>query len=581
MFSRYYQSELTYLREIGREFAQQHPSVAGAFHERGGDPDVERLLEGFAFLTARIRERIDDAVPELVDSIASIVLPQMVRPIPACSIAQFSARGTSERGAHLIPAGSQIASPPVDGTRVIFQTTADVRMLPLSIKRAWLDESIARHPELRLECVSHSPALAHELESSGIRFYVKAPWPQAASIMEWLGAHVRESFLEMGDTRVSLGDKVVRLVGTEPDISMLPWPENAPDGLRLAQEYFVLEEKLLFFELRGFEGMASELSESFNIVFRFESPPPLPERLDPTTFRLHCTPIINLFETSGDPIEWDPTMHETLVRAAGINPLHAEIYEILDVSANMGQGRKHLDVDSFLDFAHLARPPSETAYYSFRRTQSPIDEAMDTYISVNSPIDQLPIFEGGEILSLDLMCTNRNLASELRPGDITAALPASPTIASFENITRVSRPARPALGHDRLWRLVSHLALDAASMTEATSLRKLLHHYAAATEIDARVYDANVRRIESIRGIRCAAETQLMGGAPVRGLSTEIELDEHAFVSGGDAYLFGCVLNWLFATEIPLNTFHRLEVLLHPSGRRFIWPARSGTNPIF
>src|SRR5690554_2259323 len=152
MFSRYYQSELTYLREIGKEFAQQHPSVAGAFYERGGDPDVERLLEGFAFLTARIRERIDDAVPELVDSIASIVLPQMVRPIPACSIAQFSARGTSERGAHLIPAGSQIASPPVDGTRVIFQTTADVRMLPLSIKRAWLDESIARHPELRLEC---------------------------------------------------------------------------------------------------------------------------------------------------------------------------------------------------------------------------------------------------------------------------------------------------------------------------------------------------------------------------------------------------------------------------------------------
>src|SRR5512141_2881929 len=89
MFSKYYQSELAFLRGMGKEFAAAHPNLAGLLAERGGDPDVERLLEGFAFLAARIRERLDDAVPEVIHDLTEVLLPHYLRPVPACSVLEI------------------------------------------------------------------------------------------------------------------------------------------------------------------------------------------------------------------------------------------------------------------------------------------------------------------------------------------------------------------------------------------------------------------------------------------------------------------------------------------------------------
>ena len=117
MFSRYYQSELTYLRELGKEFAAANPSLAGLFAERGGDPDVERLLEGFAFLASRIRERIDDAVPEVIDAVTQLVVPQLSRPIPACSIVEFQPNYSALRGIHRIERDTELGTVQVRGTQ--------------------------------------------------------------------------------------------------------------------------------------------------------------------------------------------------------------------------------------------------------------------------------------------------------------------------------------------------------------------------------------------------------------------------------------------------------------------------------
>src|SRR5512141_2299308 len=101
MFSKYYQSELAFLRGMGKEFAAAHPELAGLLAERGGDPDVERLLEGFAFLSARIRERLDDAVPELIHDLTEILLPHYLRPVPACTVVEFQPVAGALRARHL------------------------------------------------------------------------------------------------------------------------------------------------------------------------------------------------------------------------------------------------------------------------------------------------------------------------------------------------------------------------------------------------------------------------------------------------------------------------------------------------
>src|SRR5215467_12070911 len=146
MFGKYYQGELTYLRELGKEFAEVNPSIGALLAERSGDPDVERLLEGFAFLTARVRERIDDGVPEIVQSLCQLLLPHYLRPVPATSILELLPQQGALRGRIKIPRGAEVASQPVDGVSCRFQTTSDIDLLPATLQEASLDRSAAASP---------------------------------------------------------------------------------------------------------------------------------------------------------------------------------------------------------------------------------------------------------------------------------------------------------------------------------------------------------------------------------------------------------------------------------------------------
>src|SRR5205085_1936645 len=151
---------LAYLREMGREFSLVHPSTAGLLAEKGSDPDVERLLEGFAFLTARIRERVDDAVPAIVHGLMQLLLPHYLRPIPSTSIIQYTPSLRALRAAQTVPRGSRVTAKPLAGTACEFRTTQDVDLLPLELVDAALDETAAARPVIRLRFVTSEPGRA-------------------------------------------------------------------------------------------------------------------------------------------------------------------------------------------------------------------------------------------------------------------------------------------------------------------------------------------------------------------------------------------------------------------------------------
>src|SRR5687768_13110135 len=151
MFGKFYQAELAFLRETGKAYGLAHPQLAGLLAEKGGDPDVERLLEGFAFLTARIRERIDDAVPEVVHSLVDLLLPHYLRVLPSCSVVEFSPHARLLRGRSRIPTGAEVGSKPVEGTTCVFRTTRPVDLLPLTLVETVLDQSSPAAPVLRVQ----------------------------------------------------------------------------------------------------------------------------------------------------------------------------------------------------------------------------------------------------------------------------------------------------------------------------------------------------------------------------------------------------------------------------------------------
>ncbi|MEM9188093.1 MAG: type VI secretion system baseplate subunit TssF [Myxococcota bacterium] len=578
MFSKYYQSELTYLRELGREFAAQNPGLAGPFAERGADPDVERLLEGFAFLTARIRERIDDAVPEIVEGITELLLPHYLRSIPSTAVVQFSPHATALRGRHTVTAGTELGATPIDGTSCIFRTVGDLDLLPLSLTAAKLDQAHENSPAILLKFRTTESGRMVVCDKRGFRLFLHGQLAMASSLFLWFDQHLTEVNYIGSDGKVPLGQKTIRRTALDPRQALLPWPEFAPIGTRLLQEYFTIPERMLFLDLVDLDRIPPEGPTEFEIEFRFQRPEKLPERLERDQFRLHCTPVINLFDITADPFQRDRRQHEYLLRAAGLNPLHMSIYSVNSVTGLRAARKGRREYKPFFDFGH-ARTGSQDAYFSTRRVRSPIDGGLDTYLSVMTPRDVSPEIDE-ETFSVELTCTNRLLPAELRVGDISVPTPRSPTIAKFSNLTKVTKPVRPPLGAELHWRLIGHLSLNVRSLGDPKVLRSVLHLYNYYEAADQQLGRANELRANSVRSVDMRTARRLLDNSPVRGIHSTVELEEANLAGPGDAILFGNVLDSFFADRVTINSFHQLTIQLHPSGASWTFPPRNGTDPM-
>ena len=574
MFSKHYQSELAFIRAAGKAYAEANPSTAGLLAERGGDPDVERLLEGFAFLAARVRERVDDAVPEVIHDLAEIVLPQYLRSVPACTIVEISPDPSTLRSRHRVAAGSEIASVPVDGTSCRFRTTADLDLLPVTVQDVLVDRTIGAAPVLRVHLQTTPQALGALFQPDGLRFLLHGEFPLASTLLLWLARHLRGVRVRAGAGTVELPPSAVRFIGLEPEFPLLPWPRLAPQGYRTLQEYFTLPQKLLFFEVRELHHAKKIAAERFELAFQLERPPELPSQVGKDGIRVNCVPVVNLFRAAGEPVTSRAIGEEHLVRAAGVPPLHMEIHGVESV-VGVPEGRGELvRYEPFAGFRN--RDPGKRArHYRLRRALSPVDGSLDTYISVVRPP------EGGaelaeETLTLDVLATNRMLPVRLKLGDVCVETDTSPGQARLRNIVPVSHPIRPPLGTELHWRLVAHIAANRASIASPEGLRALLGLYNLQILSDQQSGRANVLRVESVRGVASALSHRIIKGAPARGTRFAIDVDEAGFAGPGDAFLFGCALDDLLASQASLSSFVELALRLTPSLREYAWPPRNG-----
>jgi type VI secretion system protein ImpG len=576
--SKYYESELAYLREMGREFALVHPSTAGLLAEKGSDPDVERLLEGFAFLTARIRERVDDAVPAIVHGLMQLLLPHYLRPVPSSSIIQYAPSLRAMRAVQTVPRGTRVSAKPLAGTACEFRTTQEVDLMPLELVEAALDETTAARPVIRLRLATSEAGRAVVVRKEGVRILLHGELSIAATLHLWLRRYFRGATLRCGtQPPVILGDDAVVPVGFGTEHALLPWPLFANDGYRYLQEYFTLPAKFLFFDIRNLD-RATLVDDTFEIALTFERPPALAGRISADNFRLFCTPVVNLFDASADPIKRDPKIYEHLLRVSATKPNHMEIYEVTSViGVRQGQAQRK-QYAPFVAYTH-ATEGRDSAYYHLRPTTSPLDDGTDNYLSIVTPRDVVAS-EVEEVLSIDVIATNRSLPADLQLGEINTTPRGTSSFAPFKNIAPVSLPVRPPLGGELHWRLLSHMALNRTSLADAEVLRATLALYNFQKLSSPTAGRANELRIESIRRVRSEPVTRLLEGAPVRGVRVSVELDEQRLGTAGEAFLFGCILDELFATHVPLNSLVELHLVLHPSKVEFRWPARNGQRSI-
>jgi type VI secretion system protein ImpG len=584
-FNKYFQEELVALRELGKEFAERNPALAPFLSTPGRDPDVERILEGFAFLSGRLRQKLDDEFPELTHSLFNLLWPNYLRPIPACSIIEYQPAGDLSERLN-IPRGTIIESKPVEGTRCRFKTTYDIDIIPIRLSSY---NMVKRDGQaimvLRFACLGAS---LDELELSKLRIFIKGESSIAHTIYFSMLRQVTAINFVLRDMEnreyitLQIPPASITPAGFCEDEGLYPYPANTFSGYRILQEYFCFPEKFLFVEIKNLEESLKNIpaptqnASEFELHFLLTDLPENYESFRLDNWRLFCTPVVNLFPFDAAPIRIDQHQTEYRIVPDPRHPYHFTTYSVDTVSSWQNAGKKYCDYVLFESFEHENDAENLTAYYRLRLRPSAYDGATECYISIvptqNSimPID-------GETISLELTCTNRNLPAELAVGDINMPGENSPQAVPFSNILPVTPSYSPVLDGEPLWRLISNMSLNYIALTDVGALKAVLGAYnfrAAHDNHCAKVFEQILR---GMLHIRCEEADRIYRSLPLRGACTYLSMNHKCFSCEGDMFLFASVLNEFLSLYATVNSFHQLTVIDERTGARYQWPARLGS----
>jgi len=607
----YYERELTYLRQMGGEFARKYPKVAGRLQldqDRCDDPHVSRLLEGFAFLAARVHRRLDDDFPEICESLTRIIHPSYLRPTPSMTIVECQpdpAQGKKTAGVR-IPRGTPLVTKAtVDGLPCRFQTSYDVDLWPFSVASAeWRQpERMQRPPRstvgiqavaaarLRLRC--QKDVVFTGLPISRLRFHLAGDASVVYSLYELFSEKCIEVQLrDPKDERklISLRPEQIHMVGFDADESLLPFVRRSMDGHRLLQEYFALPEKFLFFDLEGLEPLAeSGFGEEAEIVFLFslferaERQQVLELGVTDRTFRLGCTPAINLFPQSSEPILLSQIRHEYTIVPDSRHVAAMEIFSIEEVTATNPRLRQSVVLEPMHAYRHQTRSREDLVFWSATRHLNEFGEREPSTMSI-SVVDLGGTFTEPEadVLMVRMMCTNFDLPSRFQMGSETGDFDA----IGFEvakTVTALRRPTpsiNPPSGQGHFWRLISLLSLNYLSLNEEgrSAMQEILRLHNVS---DA---PASENQVGSILKMSSSPNFALVDSAygliPARGTRVEMEFDEQQFAGSG-LYLFAAVVDRFLASYAAMNSFSQLTA--RSSQRKEVlgkWPPRAGTQAL-
>jgi len=616
----YYNRELQYIREMGAEFAETYPRIAARLGMDGiecADPYVERLIEAFSFLAARVQLKLDARHPEFTQHLLEMVYPQYLAPVPSCAIVELvpALSESSLKDGVRVGRGSTVRAEPMAGeqTACIFRTSQDVMLWPLSVTEvkyvvgtsSFATAGLRLDPRTRAACRIAVRASAGvqvaELPLDSLSLFVYATADLAAKIHEQIFANcVGVVVRSKGSAQapVLLPARAIRSVGFEDDESLLPAAHARFQGYRLLQEYFAFPERFLFFAVDGLRDALKRCDgDEFELLLLFDrSMPDLENTLDASQFRLNCTPVVNLFPRSLDRVHVSPHQTELHVVPELSRPMDFEIYSLDRVLAIGSGGESLTEVLPFYSTRHRDGMQETRTYYTVqRRPRLASARQRRTGVRTNylgseffmTIVDSHDRDITGEISQLEVQahCTNRDLPIGLSFGKARLDLTLEGG-APVETVRCLAGPTQPrpstAFG-DTAWKLIGQLSLNYLSLTDtdpdrgAEGLRQLLGLYADPND------SASHRQIDGVRNIVSRAVVRRVpSGGPItfgRGLELKLLLDDGAFEGAGILRL-AAVLERFFARYVSLNSF--VETRLQSSTRGDIkqWPARTGTRQI-
>ncbi|THB68067.1 MAG: type VI secretion system baseplate subunit TssF [Gammaproteobacteria bacterium] len=601
----YYNKELGYIRKLGAEFAKKHPKIAGRLkmgEDSIEDPHVSRLIESFAFLTARIRHKIDDSFPELTDALLGVLYPDYQAPMPSMTIVQATAKKDASEP-YLLESGSEIETLHDYSDACYFKTTYDTKVWPFEIGEVKLMGMPFTSPsspvknsansvlKITIKCSDPEQEIK-ALNPGSLRFFIKGQEQYTFKLYELLLNSCLGISIAANQTDpqpVNLKKDFLVPVGFYDDEAILPYSHRSFSGYRLLAEYFLFPEKFLFFDINGIADSFDNIGSEMEIyIYLSKTIAELEQNISADNLALNAVPVVNLFEQRAEPILLNDMVQEYRIIPNIRRPDAHEVHAVRKVTAISPDDKEYEfkpfyaagQIDSDVEegeglFWHCRR---ESAEWSGGR----IDNGTEMYLSLLDVNFNMVTPGKRWTLNIETTCTNRNRPNHLPYGAGQPALQlleGTPEITKLQCLVAPTKARRPELKENTRWQLIAHLTLNHFSGEDGLQVLKdtlRLYDFADSAETKSLIKGVTAIETKSI-------STRVNAGGRIgiaQGTSVCVELDESQFVGSG-LFLFASILDRFFCQFCAINSFTQFSARLKGKEKPFCkWPPRSGTQEL-
>lgn len=589
-FKDYYQSELTALRQQAVVLCERQPSLTPFIGRGTADPDVERLLQGVSFLTARLRQTIYDDFPAITHGLIHRLWGNYLRPMPSMSIIQFDPLPQSGP-ARLIPRHSEVKSIPVHGVPCCFRTVFDTHVMPLELHRL---EHFDRGDgaTLKLGIKLTSDGHLGELQIQQLRLHLAGSPSVTGELYRGLLQQLRSAELRpltrtgqpVNDSagqpvRIRLDPSHLKPVGFADDEALLTGATTPQPGYRLLQEFFAFRDKFLFVDVSGLSALnllneeTLAQASAMELQFDFRKYPKTAPRPELENIQLHCTPVVNLFRHHALPIPLKAGQQEYPLVPAEMTSHTCEIFGIEKVvgwKPGQSHHREYLASESGMRISAY-ECSATAALYHLNRQPSLVDETLlSICFQVADGVD--------ETVSIDLTCTNRNLPAQLAIGDIRVPVSGASESLGFRSIRPATASHTAPLHSDHLWKVISSMSLNYISLENVKALKDILRTYDLPAFHDQSARHVSDELFDALHKVSHQNIDYLKRGIPVRGTRTLLEIRPKDAGVEAQWFLLGNVLSHFFALYASHHSFNQLHIQ-SSSGEHWSWDAIPGQQP--
>lgn len=593
-----YHQELEALHQQGKRFADIHPKVASKLrlNQRDHqDPFVERLIQSTAFLTARVQSQIDADYQQFLYNLAEQICPILFKPFPSTSILQFDAPEKFEKG-KVLSRGAVVETRLKDNQPCRFTTCYDVTLYPLKITNA----NYINQPHLPAanvdvkQCKSRleislqltDPQIGFkDIELDNLLVYLDLSHLHGNQLQELLLHKMANVLVEIGQAHQYLPIPVesVQRVGFSENESLMPYPNLYPNNYQLLSEYFTFNKKFRFFRLTNLkEYLAAYEGDHIKLHFLFKDVQhELVNIINQHAFKLHCTPIVNVFPIEAEPIKVTSTSTRYQVIPSYQQPMESiEVFSMAGMEAVCDEaihclpyfGRKMEQVSELPSlYWQVARKPCEAiGAYQVNGYETFIDLTQESELPLPSSI----------VLQPQLLCLNRDLpAKRINAEEASFELVSNESQSSvgarlLYNFTNPIYPTNARIDQAMIQKLTATQLLFQDEQYSLEALKRALLLYDVTQSYETAIS-------EGLLDLRC--ETVLkrhphsMHFSMIQGLKIILTVNPSAF-SSDDLFLFGEMLVQYLSRSIAINHFITLEMRSKAKETLYCWEQIMGVE---